>query len=247
MSRRISVLALAAAMAVFLALSPAEAADTSADASVGVYSSYVWRGITVHEETAVQPSVSLGYGDFGINLWADWDSDSSELIETDLTLSYARSFDSVGLEAGWIYYGLEGFDDTQEIYLSASYDTLLSPSLTLYLDVDEGDGGFLVAAVGHSFELAELMGASLGLGASVSYNLGNEVMGLDEAGDDFSDFYNGELSATLSIPIADKVSIEPMVAYSFALSDDAEFAISSLSDGGDDSVFYGGVALAIAF
>lgn len=247
MLRRISVLALAAAAAIGLAIGPAEAAETSADASVGVYSSYVWRGITIHEEAAVQPSVSLGYGGFGINLWADWDSESDEHIETDLTLSYSRSFDKLGLEAGWIYYGLEGFDDTQEIYVSASYDTLLSPSLTLYMDVDEGDGGFLVASVGHSLELPELMGSTLSLGASVSYNLGNEIMGLDAAGDDFSDFYNGELSASLSVPIADKVTIDPMVAYSFALSNDAEFAISSLSDGGDDSVFYGGVALSIAF
>jgi hypothetical protein len=246
MIKRISGILLAAAVAALVALPPAFAAETSADASVGVYSSYVWRGITVHEEAAVQPSVSLGYEGFGINLWSDWNSETRELVETDLTLDYAFSFEKLGLDAGYIYYGLEGFADTQEFYVSASYDTLLSPSLTLYWDVDEGDGGFVVASVGHSVDLG-FKGAALNLGASASANLGNAVMGLDEAGEKFTGLYNGELSASVSIPLNGEISLEPMVAYSFPLSSDAEFAIGSLSDGGDDNVFWGGVALTVSF
>lgn len=248
MKKRIWGILLAAVAAAFVALPPAFAANTSAGASMGVYSSYVWRGITVHKEAAVQPSVSLGYEGFGINLWSDWDSDTRELVETDLTLDYAFSVQKLGLDAGYIYYGLEGLADTQEFYVSASYDTLLNPSLTLYWDVDEGDGGFLVASVGHSIKLqGRLEGAAVNLGASASANLGNAVMGLDESGRKFAGLYNGELSASVSIPLNKEMSIEPMVAYSFPLSNDAEFAIGSLSDGGDDSVFWGGVALTVSF
>jgi hypothetical protein len=224
---------------------PAWAVETSTEGSVGIFSSYVWRGITVHKDMAVQPSVGLNYGGFGANLWSDWNADAGEHVETDLTLSYSFSIEKLSLEAGYIYYGLDGFDDTQEFYASASYDVLLSPSLTLYWDFDEGDGAFLVAAIGHSFELPHDM--ALNLGASASVNLENSVMGQDSSGDDFSNFYNGELSASLSIPIIEAVSIEPMVAYSFALSDDAKDAIGSLSDGGDNDVFYGGAALSLSF
>lgn len=224
---------------------PAWAVETSTDGSVGIFSSYVWRGITIHKDVAVQPSVGLSYGGFGANLWSDWNGDSDEMVETDLTLSYSLSIEKLSLEAGYIYYGLDGFKDTQELYASASYDVLLSPSLTLYWDFDEGDGAFLVASIGHSFALPHDI--ALNLGASASVNLENSVMGQDENGDDFSNFYNGEVSASLSIPIMEAVSIEPMVAYSFSLSNDAENAISSLSDGGDNDVFYGGATLSLSF
>ena len=40
-------------------------------------------------------------------------------------------------EAGYIYYALEGTDaDTQEVFLTLGLDTFLSPSLTVYKDID---------------------------------------------------------------------------------------------------------------
>ena len=36
-----------------------------------------------------------------------------------------------------------------------AYDTLLKPSLAVYYDFDEGNGAFLVASIGHSFEVAK--------------------------------------------------------------------------------------------
>jgi hypothetical protein len=242
--RIVSRIILAMAAVVFLAL-PVRAAETSADGSVGIFSSYVWRGITIHEDMAVQPSVGLSYDGFGANLWTDWNGDTEEHVETDLTLSYSFSIEKASLEVGYIYYALDGFADTQEFYVSAGYDVLLSPSLTLYWDFDEGEGAFLVASIGHSFELPHDI--ALNLGASASVNLENSVMGLDSDGEDFSNFYNGEFSASLSIPITDAIYIEPMVAYSFSLSDDAENAIKSLSDGGDDDVFYGGATVGLSF
>jgi uncharacterized protein (TIGR02001 family) len=236
---------LVAALLVAALALPAWAAETSTSGSVGVFSSYVWRGITVHEDIAVQPTVGLTYGGFGANLWADWNADTDEHVETDLTLSYSFSIEKLSLGVGYIYYGLDGFNDTQEFYASAAYDILLSPSLALYWDFDEGEGAFLVASIGHSFELPHEI--ALKLGASASVNLENSVMGQDSDGEDFSNFYNGELSASLSIPIMEALSIEPKVAYSFSLSDDADNAIGSLSDGGDNDAFYGGATLGLSF
>jgi hypothetical protein len=102
-----------------------------------------------------------------------------------------------------------------------------------------------VAAIGHSFALPNDI--SLDLGASASMDLDNKVMGAAPDGEEFSDFYNGELSAALSIPINDTFSVSPMIAYSFPLSNDAEFAIESISFDADDDIFYGGVTLSASF
>ena len=50
-------------------------------------------------------------------------SGNSKWNETDMTFSYGHSFGIVGLEAGYIYYALDGVDDSKEFYLSAGVDT----------------------------------------------------------------------------------------------------------------------------
>ena len=147
--------------------------------------------------------------------------------------------------AGYIYYALNAANDTQEVYLSASYDTLLKPTLTAYYDFDEGNGAFIVASIGHSIEVAK--GINLNLGASASYNINNKVMGFDKGGDDFSNFYNAELSSSLNIPVWKAITVTPKIAYSFPLSDDAKDAIKNISDDGDKDIFYGGVNVTLSF
>ena len=198
------------------------------------------RGFKLSEDFVIQPSVGITYGSFGANLWANYDTDTNEHTETDLTLNYTFSSDKFSFDTGYIYYALDGVDDTQEIYLSVGYDTLLSPSITVYLDFDEGDGAFIVASIGHSLEVSE--GIELSLGASASYNADSEY-----SIGDYSDFHNGELSASVSIPITDAISVEPIIAYTFPLSDDAEDAIEALNDDGDSSIFYGGASVSLSF
>lgn len=240
-----------AAVLLLVALLPAgafaEDVKTSGSASVDVMSNYVWRGLKLSNSWVVQPSVGIGYGAFSTNLWANWDSDwenENELTETDLTLDYGFSFDKLSLNVGYIYYGLEAASDTQELYVALAYDVLLSPSLTVYYDYDEGQGAFAVLAIGHSFKIRDM---DLNLGASASCNFDNKVMGQDSSGDDFTGLYNGEVSASLSVPITSALSLEPKIAYSFALSDDAKDAMESLSNDGDSSVFYGGLGVSLSF
>jgi hypothetical protein len=225
----------------------------SGTASVDILSNYVWRGQKLSDSWVIQPSVGITYDNFGANIWANYDSDSKidegdghgEISETDLTLNYSFSVEKWNFSAGYIYYAFSGANDTQEVYLSTSYSTLLNPTLTIYYDYDEGNGAFVIAAISHSFEVFK--GSSLKLGASASYNINNKVMGFDENGDDFSNFYNGELSAGLSIPITKAISITPKVAYSFPLSDDAEEAIKGISDDGDKDILYGGINVTLSF
>ena len=231
----------------------AEEIKTSGYASVDVLSNYVWRGQKLSNTWVVQPSVGITYGGFGANLWGNYDSDAKidegsghgEFTETDITLNYTHSIDKLTLTAGYIYYALNNANDTQEVYVSAGYDILLKPTLTVYYDFDEGQGAFIVASIGHTVEIAK--GYNLNLGASASYNINNKVMGFDKHGNDFSNFYNAELSSSMNIPVWKTITVTPKVAYSFPLSNDAKNAIKNISDDGDKDILYGGVNVTLSF
>jgi len=221
------------------------AAEGEASASLGAYSNYVWRGQTLSDGVVSQAMAGLSWKGLGFNIWTNYDQDLESITETDVALNYAGSYEKLGYDAGFIYYGLEGIKDTTEFYLSLSYDVILAPYATLYYDYDEGDGGFLVFGIGHSFPVTEAIG--IDLGADVTVNLENAIMGLDEKGETFSGFYNADLTAGTSIPFAGAWSFDVLLAYSFALTDDSKAAISGASVDGEDDVFWGGAGVTLAF
>ena len=133
-----------------------EKPELSAD--VAFLSQYVWRGYALSKDSLViQPSITAGFKGFALNLWGNLDTNfddtGSKWNETDLTFSYGHSFGIVGLEAGYIYYALDGVDDSKEVYLSAGVDTLLNPTLTAYREIGTLQGWYINLGLGHSFEL----------------------------------------------------------------------------------------------
>lgn len=236
-----------------------EAEKPSGSMSVAMLSKYVWRGYELSKDSiVVQPSITASYMGFGINLWGNLDTDQDMDLfgeeganwnETDLTLSYGGKAGMVTYGGGYIYYGLEGIDDTQELYGSVGLDTLLAPTLTVYRDIDAFPGWYTTLGVSHSFQVTESM--SLALAGQVSYLSADDAETLadpDDPNSEYSDFHDGKLSATLNIPITEEISVAPTVSYSFALSDAASDIIKAGSAGGDDDNFiFGGVALNMAF
>lgn len=231
----------------------AEEAKVTGYASADIMSNYVWRGQKLSNSWVVQPSIGLSYSGFSANLWANYDSDRTEIgsdqehgevTETDFTLSYSTAFGKLTLGGGYVYYAFDGFNDTQEVFVTAGYDTLLKPAVTLYYDYDEGNGAFIVASIGHSLPIANMV---LNLGASAGYNINNKIMGFDKDGEDFSNLYNGEVSASLNIPVYKSFVVTPKIAYSFPLSNDAKEALRGISDDGKKTILYGGINLALSF
>jgi uncharacterized protein (TIGR02001 family) len=205
--------------------------EAEGSASVSIMSSYVWRGFQLSDDKLViQPSVGIGYKGFSVNFWSNYNTDTEELDETDITLDFSNSVDKIGYSVGYIFYALDGFPDTdtQEVYGSVSYDTILSPSVGLYWDYDETESLFVNLAVGHDFTVGEY---TLSAGASLGYYF------YDNAEDDWQNF---EVSLSTSIP-AGLFSIDPMIAYSAGLYEDKSAGFEL------DDEFYGGVALAYSF
>jgi hypothetical protein len=222
----------------------AEEEALSADASFAFLSKYVWRGYELSKDSlVVQPSMTVAYKGFGMNLWANLDTDvygtdTKKWNETDLTLSYDGAYEKLGYGVGWIYYALDSIDDTQEFYGTLSYDVLLSPSFTFYYDVDDFPGAwYAILGISHTFMFGEKY--DLDLGFSVAYLDDNE---------DYNAFHDANISVAMAFPVNDMISITPELYYSFALTDDAKENIGDASFSGDDhNFFYGGISASFAF
>lgn len=232
-----------------------ERPELSAD--VAFLSQYVWRGYGLSKDSLViQPSITAGFKGFALNLWGNLDTnneayDGSKWNETDLTFSYGRSFGIVGLEAGYIYYALDGLDDSKEFYLSAGVDVLLAPTLTVYREVSTLQGWYINLGLSHSFELPYEM--SLDLGATFAYYKSDNDSMMDynddnlPTSDRFSGFHDGSLSVGLAIPFYKYFTVTPSIAWTFPLSSSASNELSALSLDGRSNHVLGAVTLSMAF
>ena len=232
----------------------------TADLTMGVYSKYVWRGFELSQDSLVlQPSMTVAYKGFSANLWGNLDtdnysSDTSNWTETDMTLTYEQTVGPVDLSGGYIYYGLDGAADTQEVYASACWNTLLSPTLSVYRDFDTFPGWYITLGVSHSLPVTDKL--NLDLGAHIAYLSADEASSYAaNDGSTYSAFHDGLLSASMTFPINKYIAITPQLNYSFPLSSDAKDLIKStnLADqngnkGNVGSNFvYGGVSASMDF
>ena len=227
--------------------------------SVAALSQYIWRGQELsYESIVVEPSMTVSYLGLSANLWGNLDTDPYESEEdqkwneTDFTLSYGKAFDMLSLEGGYVYYGLDDFVDSQELFLSLSLDTLLSPGLTVYREFDNYEHWYFLLGISHSFQITEAV--SLELSGSASYLKSEDEDAYPEidsgapTGDKFSNLHDGVISASLPIGVTESVTITPSLAYTVPLSDDASDEMEWRSTkGDDDSFFYGGVTVSMAF
>lgn len=212
--------------------STASALEISGDAYAGIYDKYLWRGFDLSGSMPVaQGGVDISAGAFTYSWWGNLHLNtddgegfqSGELNETDIVIDYSRDLsDLVSLSVGNIFYALDGLEDTNELYLALSLNTLLSPSLSVYYDWDEAeeDGLFYTLSVGHDIALAEPL--TLSLGALVSYNQSS-----DYAVGDYDEFHNYELSAAVDYAVTEQISVAASILYSSGISDEAKDAIDS--------------------
>jgi hypothetical protein len=201
-------------------------------ASTDFYSAYVWRGQVLVDDPVFQPGAYVGIEKFTVSVWGNYSFDNDEWTELDYTLDYTTGLDVLSsnlekadLSVGYIYYdfpNLPAGDDSQELYAKVGVDTFLSPSAAVYWDFDQGDGEYFEVAVEQNIPIRK---ASLNLCASVGYNDGQW---------DYASSWSAALfGASLSVPIGDRIVVEPGVFYSLAL------------DNQYDDEFYGGVSLSV--
>lgn len=229
------------------AAAPASPAVTGT-ASVSFLNGYIFRGYQLGKDSLViQPSLSASYKGFSASLWGNIDTDEkatpdftpnapgqSSFDETDLTLSYTYTAGKWGLTGGWIYYGDRYSPETQELFASVSYDWYLKPTLAIYRDIMSYPGWYMNLSIGHSYKIYQEV--TLDLGASAGYEMGTgSVWDTYQAstgtytGSKYQAFHDGMVKAGLTIPVTKQVVVQPVLAYWFPLSDDAQRRINGNS------------------
>ena len=226
----------------------------SASADISFLSKYVWRGFEFSKDSiVVQPSATVGYKGFAMNLWGNLDTDMyghdnhSQFNETDLTLSYDTSIGPVALGVGYIYYGLDGLDDSQELYISASLDMILAPALTIYREIAHLPSWYVALDIGHSFALPNDMSLDLAGTFSYYHSDDDDFSKADDPTEKYKAFHNGLISVGMTIPFGEYYTVAPLIAYSFPLTDDADNLITAGSFSEDSAFVYGGVTLSFSF
>lgn len=157
----------------------------SVSGGVDVVSRYVWRGFDLlyDNHPAVQPYLNVGLGESGLSLgvWssfalAKW-SDYKAANEIDLSLSYDFAMsEGWELSAGATLYGYWFAEDfsfrdatSPELFASLTrIDLPLSPSLSVYYDLNLGSGLYATLGGSHEWKLAEK--ARLEAGGLIGFN-----------------------------------------------------------------------------
>ena len=249
------------------------------DVTVAVLSQYLWRGYELSRNgVVIQPSLTVGYKGFSVNIWGNLDakpyysgaapdkSYSSAWNETDVTLAYSKAMGPFTVGGGYIYYGLGALNqdladrlDSQEIFASLGLNTLLSPTLTVYKEIDHYHNWYMLLGISHVFELSKIM--SLKLAASAGYLLSSDETTYPKfdgnalaTTDKFNNFHDGSVTASMPLKVMKYVTVTPIVSYVFPLSRDARNEMKGFGLKGtatnaerDSSFLYGGVSASFSF
>jgi hypothetical protein len=159
----------------------------SAEVTADYVGKYIWRGQNLTDGPVVQPGVSVTVDKLTLGIWGNLETtnvntESGEFTEFDFYLDYSGDvgfIEGLSYSLGLINYQFPSAGDTTEFYGGLALDVPLSPSVTVYQDVDAVDGTYLSLGLGHSIEsiwgdegpvaIGMDLGASLGWGSS-AYN-----------------------------------------------------------------------------
>ena len=264
---------------------PTEEEKPTGELSVSGLTAYIWRGYeNTRNSIVIQPSLTVGYKGFSANIWGNLDTqpysqtnvtNSSTWTETDYTLSYTKTIGIVNAGVGYIYYGLGAANagaakplDSQEVYVTVGLNTLLSPTLTAYREIDHYHQYYFLLGVSHTVELNKTVSLKLGASASyllsdyadaTQYNINASSGGYPKfndsyqaTNDKFSNFHDGVVTVSLPIHLVKYITVAPTVSYSFPLSGDANNEIKARGKkanpaDNDSSFVYGGLTFDILF
>lgn len=236
----------------------AEEEKPTTEISTAVLSQYIWRGQELSRDSmVVQPSITVGYAGFSANIWGNVDTntkltDETKWTETDVTLSYSKEIGMTTLTGGYIYYGLDSVDDSQELFASASLNLPLKPTLTIYREMAHYPSWYITARLSHTVEFGNDI--TLDLSGTAAYLLSDDSAGYPKikhgiaTGDEFKNLHDGLVSAVLNIPAAKNLKVMPQLAWSFPLSADASNEMKWRSlDGSRNNFVYGGLAVSFSY
>jgi hypothetical protein len=259
----------ATALGILLAAPPRGAhAQTEIGAQLDLFSSYVWRGVSLTNKPVAQPDLWIsfpagnasitagGWANIELGKYDDPDDDISEsgglsafnFAEFNPYAEVSFGAGKATLTGGIVGYvypndtdaGLNSDFNTWEVYGKVGFDVPLAPEISLYYDIDKVNGAYLEGAVSHSVPLGEKH--TVDLAALVGLSAGQDF---DPDSDDFTNNFedNGitHLDFSAGVPLtAGILSITPVLHFQISVDDVPKF--TSPTDESDVKL-WGGVSI----
>jgi hypothetical protein len=204
------------------------------------YSQYLSRGFTLDAGPVLQPSLNLGGYGANLNLWGSLPlrspGQNPASDEIDLNVSYTQALGSSCFSVGWLTYIFPPLDNlcTHELFAAVALGSALPFDLTLtyYAGLETAEGeltGYGSADAAKSFAWGRVPGFTLTVhvGWLKDYDFGAES---GNGGD-------AMISLKSKLPLAEKVSLTPVLGYTFPLGDVADERF-----GAQHPAFFGGVS-----
>jgi hypothetical protein len=263
--KRVNVLGAALIVAGLVATAVPAAAQVTVGADVGLFSDYVWRGITYTNKFVIQPDAYLtfptGPASFTAGGWfniepgqydgADDISESGgessfDVAEFDwwgeFNYPYQKANFTLGA-TGYYYPNDAGFTsdaNTIEIYGKVGLSVPLNPKLAAWYDVDKIKGAYLEASISHSIQPKD-QPFSVTLGALAGFSAGQGINDDPTSDESFNFVDDGftHLDLSAAVPFtAGPLSISPAVHVVITGDDATKF--TSPSDLDNDVKFWFG-------
>src|SRR6202142_1644699 len=208
----------------------APAPDVTGSVTLTGLNRYIFRGAELGTKSVVlQPSITINYKGFSLNYWGNLDTDEHQTQafnsgigqksynETDLTLSYTYNIDKLALTGGYIYYGTEYAQQTQELYVSSTYDMIAHPTISIYRDIDANPGWYVNVSFSQSLPVVKMSNGDMTVDVGTSFGYYN-ISSLTPANKTYSALHDGMVKVGLTIPVAKNVVVQPITQYWFPLS-----------------------------
>jgi hypothetical protein len=264
--KRANVLGAALVVAGLVATAVPVTAQVTVGADVGLFSDYVWRGITYTNKFVIQPDAYLtfptGPASFTAGGWfniepgkydgADDISESGgessfDVAEFDwwgeFNYPYQKANFTLGA-TGYIFPNDAGFTkdaNTVEIYGKVGLSVPLNPKLAVWYDVDKIKGAYFEGSISHSIQPKD-QPFSVTLGALAGFSAGQGVNDDPSSDESFNFADDGftHLDLSAAVPFtAGPLSISPAVHVVITGDDATKFTSPSDLDN-DVKVWFGG-------
>jgi hypothetical protein len=211
-------------------------AQATVGADLGLFSGYVWRGVSLTNRPVGQPNVYVAFpaGNASVTVggWANVDlgryDDADDFSQSggvsSLNLSEFDPWAEVSLPVGkatltggvvgYVFpndFGVTDDFNTWEVYGKVGLGVPLSPKLAVYYDFDKVNGAYIEGSVGHSVPLGSV---SLNLGALAGLSAGQAEA--DTPGEINNFFENGftHLDLSAGVPVSAGIfSITPVIHF----------------------------------
>jgi len=128
----------------------------SVSGSMSFASRYLFQGIDYSAgKPVLNPEADLTWGPIGAKLWLNHDLDLRVSNEYDFSLLHEWKAKKLSFTTGYTYLWYphrDGWIPSQELYLEASRDGVLNPTLSVHYDFDAGTGSYSSFGLSHGFE-----------------------------------------------------------------------------------------------